>query len=51
MRKVVAALKPKPADRWDKLLRKLAACDTDDPKGWVEVTDHSPEFFKKSLGV
>jgi len=39
------------AGRWDWLLRKIASCDTEDPKGWTEVTDHSPEFFKKSLGV
>jgi len=37
--------------RWDSVLRKLQACDTEDPKNWTEVTDHSPEFFKKSLGV
>jgi uncharacterized phage-associated protein len=37
--------------RWDSVLRRLQACDTEDQKSWTEVTDHSPEFFKKSLGV
>jgi uncharacterized phage-associated protein len=39
------------AGRWDALLRRLESCDTEDPQGWSEVTDYSPEFFKKSLGV
>ena len=39
------------AGRWDEVLRNLESCDTEDEKGWTEVTEYSPEFFRKSLGV
>jgi len=37
--------------RWDEVLRRLELCDTEDEQNWTEVTDFSPEFFRKSLGV
>jgi hypothetical protein len=39
------------AGHWNEVLRTLESCDTEDEKGWTEVTEHSPEFFRKSLGV
>ena len=36
---------------WGEVLRTLALCDTEDEESWTEVTDYSPEFFRKSLGV
>jgi hypothetical protein len=39
------------AGHWNEVLRNLESCDTEDEKGWTEVTEHSPEFFRKSLGV
>jgi hypothetical protein len=36
---------------WSEVLRTLAHCDTEDEQNWTEVTEYSPEFFRKSLGV
>jgi hypothetical protein len=36
---------------WSEVLSTLAHCDTEDEQGWTEVTEHSPEFFRKSFGA
>lgn len=38
-------------EHWSEVLRVLESCDIGDEKGWTEVTEHSPEFFRKSFGI
>jgi uncharacterized phage-associated protein len=37
--------------RWDMILAKLDACDTEDDSNWQELTGASIEDLRKSLGV